>query len=163
MLVVHDYMNPLYSKYLAAELLNAKLVYMDRTIWPIPQAFSGYFPAHIHLVSKYTHIAPLTCPEATLSYVPFLVEDMVNFGSSAKNYILDRLGNVQRGNHKAFIGVFDENWHYNDYKYYKKYYNMIIELAEQNTDVVLLIKPKKNLLTNLDKDKLLLLKICMQT
>jgi len=151
-LVVHDYLNLLYSKYLATELLNAKLVYMDRTIWPVPQAFSGYFPAHIHLVSKYTHIAPLTCPEATLSYVPFLAEDMVKFGSSAKNFILDRLGNGQSGNNKVFIGVFDENCFYEDYK---EYYNGIIEFAEQNTDVVLLIKPKKtNLMRNLDSDKL---------
>lgn len=154
-LVVHDYLNLLYSKYLATELLNAKLVYMDRTIWPVPQAYSGYFPAHIHLVSKYTHIAPLTCPEATLSYVPFLAEDMVKFGSSAKNFILDRLGNGQSGNNKVFIGVFDENYFYEDFKYYKEYYNGIIEFAEQNTDVVLLIKPKKpNLLINLDSDKL---------
>jgi len=158
MLVVHDFQNNLYSKYLAAELLNVKIIYMDRTLWSTPQAYSGYYPAHIHLVSKYTHIAPLTCPEATLSYVPFLVEDMVNFGSSAKNYILDRLGNVQRGNKKVFIGVFDENWYYEDYKYYKEFYNGILELAEQNADVVLLIKPKKSLLRNLDNDKLNILR-----
>ncbi len=158
MLVVHDYMDPLYSKYLAAELLNAKLVYMDRTIWPVPQAYSGYFPAHIHLVSKYTHIAPLTCPEATLSYIPFLAADMVKFGSSAKNFILDKLSNGQRGNNKVLIGVFDENWFYEDFKYYKEYYNAILEFAEQNSDVVILIKPKKNLLRNLDNDKLNILR-----
>ena len=158
MLVAHDYMDSLYSKYLAAELLNAKLVYMDRTIWSVPQAFSGYFPAHIHLVSKYTHIAPLVCPEATLSYVPFLAEDMVKFGSSAKNFLLDRLGNGQRGNNKVFIGVFDEHWTDKGYKYYKEYYNGIIEFAEQSTDVVLLIKPKKNNLRYLDNDKLNILR-----
>ena len=157
MLVSHDCMDALYSQYLATELLNAKLIYMDRTIWAEPQAFSGYFPAHIHLVSKYTDIAPLACPDATLSYIPFLAEDKVKFGSSAKNFILDRLGN-ECGNSKVFIGVFDENWHYKDYKYYKKYYNMIIELAEQNTDVVLLIKPKKNNLRYLDDDKLTILR-----
>jgi hypothetical protein len=158
MLVVHDYMKPLYSKYLAAELLNVKVVYMDRSVCTHPKDFSGYFPAHIHLVSKYTQIAPLICPEATLSYVPFLAEDMVKFGSSAKNCILDRLGNGQHGKNKVFIGVFDEHWFYEDYKYYKEYYNGIVEFADQNRDVVLLIKPKRNNLRKLDNDKLNILR-----
>jgi len=134
-IVVGDYMDEVFSKVFAIELLNGLSIYNDRTTAYSFPDYTYIAPSHIRIVKdKYEE---LLIPYHQSSNIFIKAHTDVK-PSNVSNFLSDLI--LKKYKDKLIIGVFDENIEADTYN---DFYNALISIVQNRKDIVLLIKPKK--------------------